>query len=181
MVNLYNYIIKNRLFRKLKADDLLFAEYKCLVEEERGEVWSHTNYFVFGLSGKKSWQTINGKYFVQPGNLLFVKKGANAVYQYFEEEFLALIIFIPDDFIKNVIEKHQLDLHKVKSTSQTDSIISIKPNEILDSYFHSLLSYFPKEKPISKSLLKLKIEELLVSLVTNQNDPLLMNCFKEIL
>ncbi len=115
MVNLYNYIIKNRLFRKLKADDLLFAEYKCLVEEERGEVWSHTNYFAFGLSGKKLWQTINGKYFVQPGNLLFVKKGANAVYQYFEEEFLALIIFIPDDFIKNVIEKHQLDLHKVKS------------------------------------------------------------------
>jgi len=180
MVNLYNYIIENRLFRKLKADDLLFAEYKCLVKEERGEVWSHTNYFAFGLSGKKLWQTINGKYFVQPGNLLFVKKGANAVYQYFDDEFLSLIIFIPDDFIKNVIAKHKLDIPKVKTNSKADSIIPIKTDEVLNSYFYSLLSYFAKEKPISKSLLKLKMEELIVSLITNQNDPILNNCFKEI-
>jgi AraC family transcriptional regulator, exoenzyme S synthesis regulatory protein ExsA len=180
MVNLYNYIIENRLFRKLKADDLLFAEYKCLVEEERGEVWSHTNYFAFGLSGKKLWQTINGKYFVQPGELLFVKKGANAVYQYFDDEFLSLIIFIPDDFIKNVIAKHKLDIPKVKPNSKADSIIPIKTDEVLNSYFYSLLSYFAKEKPISKSLLKLKIEELIVSLTTNQNDTILNNCFKEI-
>jgi len=180
MVNLYSYIIENRLFRKLKADDLLFAEYKCLVEEERGEVWSHTNYFVFGLSGKKLWQTINGKYFVQPGELLFVKKGANAVYQYFDDEFLSLIIFIPDDFIKNVIAKHKLDIQKVKPNRKADSIIPIKTDEVLNSYFYSLLSYFAKEKSISKSLLKLKIEELIVSLVTNQNDPLITNCFREI-
>jgi AraC family transcriptional regulator, exoenzyme S synthesis regulatory protein ExsA len=180
MVNLYNYIIKNRMFRKMKTDDLLFAEYKCLVDEDRGEVWSHTNYFAFGLSGKKLWKTINGKYFVQPGELLFVKKGANAVYQYFDEEFLALIIFIPDDFIKSVIEKHKPDLYKLKSTKEQDSIISIETDEVLDSYFHSLLSYFVKEKPISKTLLKLKIEELIVSLITNQNNSLLINSFKEI-
>jgi len=164
----------------MKADDLLFAEYKCLVDEDRGEVWSHTNYFAFGLSGKKLWKTINGKYFVQPGELLFVKKGANAVYQYFDEEFLALIIFIPDDFVKSVFEKHKPDLYKLKSTKEQDSIISIETDEVLDSYFQSLLSYFAKEKPISKSLLKLKIEELLVSLVTNHSDPLLINSFKEI-
>jgi len=164
----------------MKTDDLLFAEYKCLVDEDRGEVWSHTNYFAFGLSGKKLWKTINGKYFVQPGELLFVKKGANAVYQYFDEEFLALIIFIPDDFIKSVIEKHKPDLYKLKSTKEQDSIISIETDEVLDSYFHSLLSYFVKEKPISKTLLKLKIEELIVSLITNQNNSLLINSFKEI-
>lgn len=168
------------MFRKMKTDDLLFAEYKCLVDEDRGEVWSHTNYFAFGLSGKKLWKTINGKYFVQPGELLFVKKGANAVYQYFDEEFLALIIFIPDDFIKSVIEKHKPDLYKLKSTKEQDSIISIETDEVLDSYFHSLLSYFVKEKPISKTLLKLKIEELIVSLITNQNNSLLINSFKEI-
>lgn len=168
------------MFRKMKADDLLFAEYKCLAEDERGEVWSHANYFAFGLSGKKLWKTINGKYFVQPGNLLFVKKGANAVYQYFDEEFLAFIIFIPDDFIKSVIEKHTLDLHKTKSTRESDSIIPIETDEVLDSYFHSLLSYFAKEKPISKTLLKIKFEELIVSLITNQNNSPLVHYFKEV-
>jgi AraC family transcriptional regulator, exoenzyme S synthesis regulatory protein ExsA len=168
------------MFRKMKADDLLFAEYKCLVEEERGEVWSHANYFAYGLSGKKVWQTINGKYLVQRGKLLFIKKGANPVYQYFKEEFLALFIFIPDDFIKNVIEKHKPDFPKARSDIKSDSIIPIKTDEILDSYFHSLLTYFAKDKSISKSLLKLKIEELLANLIADQNNQLLINCLKEI-
>lgn len=180
MVNLYNYIIKNRMFRKIKADDLLFAEYRCLVEEDRGEVWSHNNYFAFGLSGKKLWKTINGKYFVQQGELLFVKKGANAVYQYFDEEFLALIIFIPDYFIKSVIEKHKPDFYKLKSIKEQDSIITIETDEVLDSYFQSLLSYFANENPISKSLLKLKIEELIISLISNKNNSSLVNYFNEI-
>ncbi len=180
MVNLHNFILESRLFKKLKVDNLLFTEYKCLVDEERGEVWSHTNYFAYGISGKKLWQTINGNYFVKPGKLIFVRKGANVVYQYFEEEFLVIFIFVPDEFIKNVIEKNNMNLSFNQSYTMLDSIIPINVDEILQSYFQSLTTYFKQNNHPSNSLLKLKFEELILSLLTSRSNPQIINYFKEI-
>lgn len=179
MVNLYNFIAESNLFKKLKADDLLFAEYKCLVNEERGEVWSHTNYFVLGLSGKKMWQTTRGEYLVDTGKLLFVKKGANVVYQFFEEDFTAIFIFVSDEFIKGVIDKHRIKLKK-KKTNKTDSVIYLESDKTLNSYFQSLISYFLKTKPPTASLLKLKFEELILNLLTDELNLSLKQCLREI-
>ena len=140
MVNLFNFINDTRLFKKLEVDNLLFSEYRCLVNEERGEVWSHANYFAFGINGKKLWKTMNDNYLVEPGKLIFIKRGANVVYQYFEEEFLVLFIFVPDDFIKNVIEKHKLKFEVSDSTTETDSIININMDEVLNAFIQSLLN-----------------------------------------
>jgi AraC family transcriptional regulator, exoenzyme S synthesis regulatory protein ExsA len=180
MVNLHNYIIENRLFKKLNADNLLFAEYKCLINEERGDVWSHNNYFAFGLRGKKIWRTMKGDYPVESGRILFVQKGANVVYQYFEEDFLALFVFVPDDFIKSVIEKHMIKLNDKKDKLKIDSIIPLKSDEILESYFRSLMSYFTRSKPPAESLLKLKFEELLVNLLTGETNKQLIQCLRDI-
>ena len=92
-------------FKKLKIDDLLFVEYKCLVDEVKAGIWSDTNYFVFVTSGKKMWKSIYNEYMVQPGDSLFVKKGANLVHQYFDEDYCALMVFISDDFIKKFVKK----------------------------------------------------------------------------
>lgn len=180
MINLLDFIKDNRLFKKLYADALLFTEYKCLVNEDRGEVWSPANYFAFGISGKKGWQSSKDYYLVEPGNLLFIKKGANAVYQYFEEEFLVLFIFVPDEFIKTVIEKHQLNFDEPKRKIKRDSIVPIKTDEVLDTYFQSLLAYFNKSNTPPPSLLKLKFEELLVSLIHSNKNQELIQYFRDI-
>lgn len=180
MINLYDYIIENKLYTKLKADDLLFTEYKCLINEERGEIWSHNNYFAFGLRGRKMWRTMKSDYMVEPGQFVFVKKGANVVYQYFEEDFLVLFIFIPDNFIKNIIEKYRIKLNDEKGNIRIDSIVPLQADETLNSYFQSLMSYFTRSIPPSESLLKLKFEELIVSLLTSENNAPLIQCFKDI-
>jgi AraC-like DNA-binding protein len=179
MINLYNFINNNRGFKRLKADDLLFSEYKCLVEEERGDVWSHTNYFVFGLKGRKIWRTRNNDYTVEPGKLLFVKRGATTVYQYFNEQFIALIIFVPDEFIKSVIEKYMIKLGTRRGKEKIDSVIPVQTDEILNLYFQTLLSYFTKSKPPLPSLMKLKFEELIVNLLTTESNPRLIQCSRD--
>lgn len=179
MINLFNFISESNLFKKLNADDLLFAEYKCLVSEERGKIWSHNNYFVLGLSGKKIWQTTKGKYLVEPGNLLFVKRGANVVYQYFEEDFTAIFIFVSDEFIKSVINKHSIRLKK-KKKAKTDSVIYLESDNTLKTYFQSLISYFLRTEPPSASFLKLKFEELILNLLTDELNSDLMQCLGEI-
>jgi AraC-like DNA-binding protein len=134
---------------------------------------------VLGLSGKKIWQTTKGEYLVEPGNLLFVKKGANVVYQYFKEDFTAIFIFVSDEFIKSVIDKHSIRLKK-KKTAKTDSVIYLESDETLKTYFQSLISYFLRTKPPSASFLKLKFEELILNLLTDELNSNLMQCLGEI-
>lgn len=40
MINLYSFIRDAKYYKKLIIDDLLFVEYKCLVEETKAGIWS---------------------------------------------------------------------------------------------------------------------------------------------
>lgn len=168
MINLYAAIKESNVFRKLEVNELLFAQYTCLREETKLGIWSDSNYFAFISSGKKIWRTIYHSYEVNEGDILFVKKGANLTHQFFDEGFCAIFIFIPDDFIKNFLNKNPALLNqKEKDISSQDAIICLQNDELLTNYYHSIQSYlFLSEQP-NKELVKLKFEELLLSLFSN--------------
>lgn len=164
MVNLQDYIEDSRLFKTYRADELLFVEYKCLVTDERSAVWSHNNYFAFPFGGKKKWITQKREYLVEPGDAVFVKKGATTVYQYFEEPFFVLFIFMPDRFLRKMLSKYPDALRpQTFQERQTDTVIPIEVNQPLEAYFHSLFSYFLQAKPPPEELLRLKMEELVLT------------------
>ena len=159
------------MFKTFKADDLLFVEYKCLIEEEASDIWSHHNYFAHVIGSRKKWKTRKNEYLVSSGETLFAKKGANAVYQYFDEQFLVLFIFISDKFIQCILSKH----HKLidpglKPIQSHDSVFQLSPNQILDSFFQSLLSYFLLQEAPHPEILKLKIEELILNILSHSNN-----------
>lgn len=165
MINLYSAIKQSNVFRKLQVNELLFAEYTCFREETKLGIWSDSNYFAFISSGKKAWRTIYHTYEVNEGDVLFIKKGANLTHQFFDEGFCAIFIFIPDDFIKDFLKENPaLFDKKEKDISSQDAIIGLQNDALLKNYYHSLHSYlFLSEQP-SKELVKLKFEELLLSL-----------------
>jgi AraC-like DNA-binding protein len=168
MINLYSAIKQSDVFRKLEVNEVLFAEYICMREETKLGIWSDSNYFAFISSGKKAWRTIYHTYEVNKGDILFIKKGANLTHQFFEDEFCAVFIFIPDDFIKNFLDKNPVLLdRKEKDISAQDAIITLQGDELLQNYYQSIRSYlFLSEQP-NKELVKLKFEELLLSLFSN--------------
>ena len=180
MINFYDFINNNELFKKFKVDELLFCEYKCPIDRDKVTIWSHNNVFFYVLSGKKKWITIKSEYLLNEGEAAFVKKGANIIQQYFYEAYCVLTIFVPDSFIKNVIEKHQLKLLSGDKKYQSDKVIRINVDEVLTTYFQSVLSYFLKPEPPLKDLLKLKFEEFIISLLANNNNLELASYFKEI-
>jgi AraC family transcriptional regulator, exoenzyme S synthesis regulatory protein ExsA len=165
MINLYSAIKEHDIFRKLEVNELLFAEYTCMREETKLGIWSDSNYFAFITSGKKAWRTIYHTYEVNNGDILFIKKGANLTHQFFDDEFCAVFIFIPDDFIKSFLGKHPGLLNrKEKDISSQDAVIRLRSDELLLNYYQSIQSYlFLSEQP-NKDLLILKFEELLLSL-----------------
>jgi hypothetical protein len=168
MLNLYAAIKDNSSFRKIEVSELLFAEYTCMREETRFGIWSNNNYFAFITSGKKIWRSIYNAYEVVKDDIIFIKKGANLTHQFFDDEFCAIFIFIPDDFIQSFLRRNPTLLDtKQKDLSAQDAILTIEPNELLENYSRSIQSYLLLSEKPNEQLLRLKFEELLLSLFSN--------------
>jgi hypothetical protein len=74
MQSLYEEIRTHPQYNKFTIGDLLFAEYTCPIEERTTAIWTHTDYLVFVLSGKKTWRTTGGTWIAEKGQTLFFKK-----------------------------------------------------------------------------------------------------------
>ncbi|HMC86849.1 MAG TPA: AraC family transcriptional regulator [Chitinophagaceae bacterium] len=178
MINLYNAIQQSNLFPKMIVNDLLFVEYTCMREETKLGIWSNNNYFAFISSGKKAWRTIYHNYEVEDGDILFVKKGANLTHQFFGEEFCAVFMFLPDDFIKSFLQKNAILIDgKQKSLYGQDAVIRIQPDELLVNYSQSVRAYLSQSIKPPEQILLLKFEELLFSLFSNKNQQPLTDYF----
>jgi AraC-like DNA-binding protein len=180
MSNLYNALAKTNAFKKYKIDDLLFAEYKCYDEGISSEIWTHNNFFSFIIRGKMLWRTSDTEILVKKGDAFFVKKGAIKVQTFYKEDFCELIVFVPDEFIKEVINKHKISFALGKSTTKSRSIFPLHSEDVLTAYFESLYSYFIQSKQPSESLLKLKFEELIINIISNDKNLPVINHFKYI-
>jgi AraC family transcriptional regulator, exoenzyme S synthesis regulatory protein ExsA len=169
MLNLHSAIKENNAFHKIEINNLLFAEYTCMREEAKFGIWSNNNYFAFIQSGKKIWKSIYHVYEVSAGDIIFVKKGANLTHQFFDDEFCAIFMFIPDDFIKGFLKRNKVFLHTTqKNLTGQDAILRVHSNELMEKYCQSVQSYLSmKEKP-NEQLLLLKFEELLLNLFTTK-------------
>ena len=179
MSNLYDGVRNSQLFKKFMIDDMLFVEYTCEPGELRTRIWSHSNYFTYVTNGKMTLKTMGREYPLLAGHSYFVKKGSCLIQQFLEEEFCDLIIFVPDDFIRSVIDKHGLRIPP-PGQSSSELVIPLQLDDVLTNYYHSLFTYFPKLKPPSKALLKIKFEELIVSLLTDGHNPELAGYLSEL-
>lgn len=180
MVNVPDFISDSNLFKKFKVDDLLFVEYRCYVEDLRTDIWSHNNFFAYALTGKKTYKTLQHEYTLHAGESIFLKKGANTIYQHFDESFCAILIFMPDEFIRAVIKKHALKFAIEKKSTPTDAVVPVRLNEVLTSYFHSIVPYFNQSAPPSDALLKAKLEEILLILFSSDLNMPLINYFHDL-
>jgi len=177
MVNLQDYIHESDLFKTIRIDDLLLVDYRCLIGDRESEIWNHTNYLAYVVGGEKKWITPTNECKIGPGEALFVKKGAHTVYQYFDEPFFVLFIFIPDEFIRKVILKYpELASHTLNG-HQEEQLISLSMNKVLDSFFQSVMAFFSKDATCSESVLKMKMEELILNILTQPNNHQLKRYF----
>lgn len=179
MFNLLEFVSGNSLFKQFKVNDILFLEYKCVADQSAVKVWSKYNYFLYVVRGKKIWQSSRAKYCVKQGEAIFVKKGANVIHQFFEEGFCSLMIFVPDDFISNVIKESSALIPKWKEEN-SDTVIYLNLDEVLSVYFHSVLSYFAKQEPPPGNLLEIKFKELILDLLLSPRNELLCSYFKSL-
>jgi len=180
MFNFYEFVDGNPTFKQFNVNELLFTAYDCIIEESELDYWTQKNYFVYTVRGHLKWKTPSDEYIIGVGEGAFIKKGAHRVYKLLDDDYCALLIFMPDEFIKSVIRKHLPEIKSKQAASNTDSVIPLELDDVLSTYFASVLNYFSQPTPPSKSLLKIRFEELIINILTTKPNPLLTHYFKEL-
>ena len=179
MLNFYKIVKENLSFNRFQFKDTVCLEYTCPIDAEQIGIFSKNDYLVYVLSGKKTYKTINGEWTLVPGQTLYLKKGAEIIHQYFDNEYCMLGFFLSDDLIKETIEEIK---GKVKLNSAEDTIDftakMVTSSEYLEGFFHSMLTYFRGINRPPDQILVLKLKELLINLI--DCDPLLASYFKEL-
>ena len=180
IIDFYKFIENNPIFRQFSVDELLFTAYDCPLEGSPVDYSTEKNYFCYIIKGGGKWKTPTDEYYLTVGDGVFLKKGVHRVFKILDGDFCALLIFIPDEFIRQVII-NDTDLYVSESYNETtDSVIPLNLDNSLIDYFNTVLNYFSQEKQPSKSLLKVKFKELIINIATSGHNPLTTKCFKEI-
>lgn len=158
MVNLYDYITGNPTVKKVKVDELLFAEFRCPSDGGSVGIGWHNNIFGHILKGQILMKTPCGEYVLQAGDSLFAKKGSVISQTNVHEELCELLVFMPDDFIKTVIKKYNVPASEPVPCNPIDTITKLANKEIMEANFFSNFSLEEFARLCSRSLSTFKKE-----------------------
>lgn len=179
MLNFYKIVKENLSFNRFEFRETVCLEYTCPIDAEQIGIFSRNDYLVYVLSGKKTYKTLRGEWTLIPGQTLYLKKGAEIIHQYFDDEYCMLGFFISDELIRETMEelKGKMPLNASGSTEEFSATL-VQNSEYLEGYFHSMLTYFRGIDRPPDHILVLKLKELLVNLIST--DPLLAAYFKSL-
>jgi AraC-like DNA-binding protein len=167
-------------YNRFEIGKLLFVEYTCPIRDDYACVWTQTDYLVHVLSGKKTWHTPEGTWEGVKGDTLYVKKGASFVKQYFDDDFCLMLFFISDDFIKEIVRENSGQIKHSAASEKSQDILRVKNDVAISAFFQSMLTYFTATDRPSEALLKLKLKELIVSILFSQDNPGLSAYFQSL-
>ncbi len=181
MLDLYDAVRSNPAINRLEIGEFLFAEFTCGLGEEMVGLCSHQDYLVHVLTGRKTWHTAVGDYSANPGETLFFKKGAAVVEQHLEIDFCLLIFFISDDLVRATVREVAGSLGAVQQSQLTiQSAARVVNDPTLTGFFSSMREYFAGRDKPSEPLLRLKLKELILSILTSGQNPALAAYFRSV-
>jgi AraC-like DNA-binding protein len=166
MYNLHTKIVTNPdKFRQLSCRDSLITILTCPLEDKYADAWSHHNYIVYVMEGRKVWHTSHGSYDLHEGDCVFVRKGACIIEQFFDASFCFIMFFVPDEFICEVLKSKSTPIYT--STQKYEPIIPIDKTPAVQAFFQSMTTHFYASHTPDSSLLELKFRELILTIADN--------------
>jgi AraC-like DNA-binding protein len=179
MLNFYKIVKENLSFNRFEFRETVCLEYTCPIEAEEIGIFSRNDYVVHVLSGKKTYKTMGGEWTLVPGQTLYLKKGAEVIHQYFDDEYCMLGFFLSDELIRETYQEVKGKMPLSHSPKAIDfEAAEVKSTGFLEGYFHSMLNYFRGIDRPPDHILVMKLKELLITLMNS--DPLLTAYFHTI-
>jgi AraC-like DNA-binding protein len=181
MLNAFEIIRANPMAKRFEIGDLVFAQFFCPAHEAPMGIWSQTDHLVHLLTGKSSWTTARGTWSGEAGQSVFFKKGAYILPPHFEEDLCIFLFFIPDAFIRQTVRELAPDLApSSEPPSSRELAIRVNNDIALSAFLQAMAVYFAGDEVPPEALLKLKIKELITSIVLGQSNPALSGYFRSL-
>lgn len=143
-----------------------YSEIKsCYIGPEiSSEQFIPEHFFLFLAKGKMKGYDGNKNLVLNVGNACLVRKNKLARYSKQKENnaFEKIIIIFDEKFLKEFQKKHTITYHTFKGN---EAFISLKMDEILESFILSLNPYYNLSGNLSETFSELKREELLLILL----------------
>ncbi len=168
MLNLYEAVRTNPSYSKLEIGEFLFAEYTCGTVERLLPNWTELDYFVHVVTGRKTWHTSDGVWTGRAGDTLFFRKGASVVEQHFDASVCLLMVFIPDALMRAAVREavNTLNLKPVHG-APIKTALRVEQDVALAALFQSMRTYLSGTEKPPEPLVRLKLKELVISVLTS--------------
>jgi AraC family transcriptional regulator, exoenzyme S synthesis regulatory protein ExsA len=181
MLNAFDVIRANPTAKRFEIGEILFAQFNCPAQEEPLGIWSQTDHLVHVVSARATWKTSSGTWSAQAGETVFFRKGAFVSPPHVEEELCILIFFIPDAFVRETVRELAPHLQPIsRPPDAREVVIRVNNDMALSAFFHSMLLYFAGDEEPAEALLKLKLKELLTSVLMGPGNPTLSAYFRSL-
>jgi AraC family transcriptional regulator, exoenzyme S synthesis regulatory protein ExsA len=179
MLSNYDFVKNNPgLFKQFSCKKLLFLIMDCPPDFTKAEDWSEHNCFLYVLSGQKHLYNRERSWYVQKGSTVFLKKGGIGIEKFGNEPFCVLMFYVPDEYICSLVRENTSLLSQgTASTVSKDQVLPLQTNAIMSAFYESILAYFSSSTEPPENLLELKFKELLLTLISSDNNAELTGYF----
>jgi len=180
MINIYHLKRHNaQHFRQFRCKESLITLYNCPLKDKFQDAWSHHSYIVYVVEGRKVWHTAQGSYTLNPGDCVFVRKGAAILEQFFDGAFCLVMFFLPDDFICEVLRSKTIPLFRPER--KYEAVITLHSDEPVNAFFNSMIALFGSGLEPDPALIEVKFRELVLTLSGNVHNAELIAYFSTLL
>ena len=153
-------------FPVLRVDDFSAVQYRSSSNRYRNRVITTAHMFVIVLSGEKILHTPEGNLNIVAGGAFFARKGSYLFSEILatQDEYRTLVFFIDDSFLEGFLDTHRCLLGH-RPAEQSQDIFSIPVAPLLAASAHATLPFFEHDTALSRQLLQVKLEELLLHII----------------
>jgi AraC-like DNA-binding protein len=162
-------------FKKLTFKDILFVHYRCPQEERYTKLYTHLNYFLYVIDGKKIFHHLGWEYPLNTGACAFIRKGGFRQERFFDHDWQLMAFFVPDHYLRSIVAEYRNSLPAPPPTVPADEpVISLHMTELSHDFFQSMIPYFLQPSGVPELLVEMKVREMMFLLLSDpQNRPLL--------
>jgi AraC-like DNA-binding protein len=179
MLNVLESIRADPTARRFDIGEILFAQFSC--PGDAIAIWTQTDYLMHVLSGTSSWRTGAEAGDAHAGETVLFRKGAYVLPHHSSDELCVQLYFISDALVRQTV----LELSAALPTNGAvagapGTVIRVNDDIALSAFFKAMQIYFGAEESPPEALLKIKLKELLTSVLLSRSNPRLSAYFRSL-
>ena len=167
--------------RKFEIGDVLFASFSCPSSDQWESNWAEHDRIVHVLSGSKLLRAVGGTWEVGPGDTIFLKKGACFLRQRSADDICLFMFFMPDGFVRAAVREIASDLPVLPPPADhRDMLIHVNDDAGVRAFLQAMTVFFSTDGTPPELLLKLKLKELIASIVVSASNSTLSGYLRRV-